>query len=263
MKSCFSHMTSFVLVGLILIASAGQAGAVETSSEVTQGNLDPKLAWPSPVDDMETYSLTLLELLEYKASRDGSLNWDLVAWRGGDIHRLWVKTEGAHSFSASNGEADLQLLYGKLVTSFFDAQIGARLEQSWGDRKASRLTGVLGVQGISLYLFELEAAVFFADAGQLASRITASKDFLFSQRAILQARLESDASLKRSEAFETGSGINNLELGLRLRYEIKREIAPYVGVNWRNLFGETADFRIRSGQETSEWNFVTGLRAWY
>ena len=122
---------------------------------------------------------------------------------------------------------------------------------------------MLGLQGLSLYRFELEAALFASDAGQISARITASKDFLFTQKTIAQLRVETNGAAKRSEKFENGSGLNDLTLGLRLRYEIKREIAPYIGVSWNNLYGGTADFRKGNGGETSELSAVAGVRAWY
>lgn len=236
-----------------------------TSESLTQSNVDPRIGWPKPVDDSETFGLILFDLLEYRPVNDGSLTWDMAAWRGGDINRLWVKSEGNYGLaSSSEGEADFQLLYGRLVTAFFDAQVGARLEQAWGgNRRASRPSAALGLQGISLYVFELEAAIFLGEAGYVAGRATASKDFLFTQKAIAQLRIETNAAAKRSDEFAEGAGVNDLSLGLRLRYEIKREVAPYIGINWANLFGETADIRKQRGADASEWTAVVGLRLWY
>lgn len=249
------HFVSVLAIALLQIILTSSISYAESKSD-----------WPSPVIDTENFGLLLFDLLEYKsAGNDSSLDWDIVGWRGGDKNRLWVKSEGSSGLSTSrSGDADLQLLYGRLITAFFDAQIGARVEQTWGDRQnASRVSAVLGLEGLSLYMFEFEAALFASDAGQISARISASKDFLFTQKTIAQLRVETDGAAKRSDKFETGSSINDLSLGLRLRYEIKREIAPYVGVSWSNLYGETADFRKRSGGEISELNAVAGIRAWY
>lgn len=238
--------------------------AAEAEQPLTQPNLNPNIDWPKPVDDTEIFGLTLLERLEYESSKNGSINWDLLAWRGGDFNRVWIKSEGSHALSNPNSsQTDFQLLYGRLVTAFFDAQIGARLEQAWGDQNATRVSGVLGLQGLSLYSFELEAALFLGGSGGFSGRITGTKDFLFTQKMILQFRAESSASANKSAEFETGSGVNDLSLGLRLRYEIKREIAPYIGVNWTNLFGETQEFGRRGGGENAGWSAIAGLRAWY
>lgn len=226
----------------------------------------PTPSWPSPVTDSEIYGLLLFDLLEYRsAGNESSLNWDLVGWRGGDVNRIWIKSEGSSVLaSPMKKEADLQLLYGRPVSSFFDAQIGARLEQAWGaGPSASRVSAAFGLQGLALYRFELEAALFLGDAGHIAGRVSATKDFLFTQKTIAQLRFETNAAVNRSDKFETGAGLNDLSLGLRVRYEIQREIAPYVGVSWSSLYGETADYRKRAGAESTELNAVAGLRFWY
>lgn len=252
----------FILTSSLSYGS--QAGHADTSP--TRGISDSRADWPSPVMDSENFGLMLLDLLEYKsAGSDSTLNWDIVGWRGGDVHRLWVKSEGSSATtSPAKNETDLQLLYGRSVSAFFDAQIGARLEQVWGaGQSASRLSAAMGLQGLALYRFEFEAALFVGEAGHISARISANKDFLLTQKTITQFRFESIGAAKRSDKFETGSGVNDLSLGLRLRYEIKREIAPYIGVSWTHLFGETADFRKLAGGESSEMNAVGGLRLWY
>ncbi len=229
-------------------------------------NGSPNPAWPSPVMDSENYGLLLFDLLEYRsAGNDSDLNWDVVGWRGGDINRIWIKTEGSSVLaSPKKTESDLQVLYGRAVSEFFDAQIGPRIEQiSGGGDSASRLSAVIGLQGLSLYRFEIEAALFLGEAGHAAARLSASKDFLFTQRVVAQLRFETNGAANRSDKFKTGSGLNDVSLGLRMRYEIKREFAPYLGVTWSNLYGETADYKKLTGGESSELNAVGGLRLWF
>ena len=238
------------------------AGSLSYASQIS----DSKTDWPSPVMDSENFGLLLFDLLEYKsAGNDSSLNWDIVGWRGGDIHRVWVKSEGSSEFnSPAKNETDLQLLYGHPISAFFDAQIGARLEEIWGsNQSASRLSAVMGIQGLAIYRFEFEAALFIGEAGHVSGRISANKDFFLAQKTITQFRFETNGAAKRSEKFETGQGINDLSMSLRFRYEIKREIAPYIGVSWTNLFGETADFKKLTGGKSSELNAVAGIRLWY
>lgn len=261
------HLILLIFLPFILTSSlsyGSQASQADTSEPYPKS--DSKADWPSPVMDSENFGLLLFDLLEYKSASNGnSLNWDIVGWRGGDVHRLWVKTEGSSvTTSPAKNETDLQLLYGRPISPFFDAQIGARLEQVWGaGQSASRLSAAMGIQGLALYRFEFEAAVFVGEAGHLSARISANKDFLFTQKTIAQFRFETNGAAKRSDKFETGSGVNDLSLGLRLRYEIKREIAPYIGVSWTNLYGETANFRKLAGGESSEINAVGGFRFWY
>ncbi|MBY0384252.1 copper resistance protein B [bacterium] len=254
------------LVQFLLITENIFAQPVSRGNDsLERSNLDPRINWPKPVDDEEIFSLTLFELFEYNPADNGSLTWDLLSWYGGDVNRLWIKTEGDYGLSSPvSGAADFQLLYGKLITPFFNAQVGARYEQAWqGSRQASRISAVLGLQGIMLYFFELETAVFIGEAGHLAGRLTASKDFLFTQRTVAQVRFESNADARHLDEFESVFGINNFSIGARMRYEIRREFAPYVGIEWTSLFGETADYRKRVGGDTSSWNAVAGVRAWY
>lgn len=241
---------------LILVSSLSYASQIS----------DSKADWPSPVMDSENFGLLLFDLLEYKsAGNDSSLDWDIVGWRGGDVHRIWVKSEGSSQVSPpAKNETDLQLLYGHSISAFFDAQIGARHEQVLGaDQSASRLSATMGIQGLAIYRFEFEAALFIGEAGHISGRISANKDFFLTQKTITQFRFETNGAAERSEKFETGQGLNDLSLSLRFRYEINREIAPYIGVTWTNLFGETADFRKLAGGESSELNAVAGFRLWF
>jgi len=252
---------------ILICALAPTAQATSNSpTHATQPNLTAKMDWPPPVMDSDNHSLILFELLEYSAAGGkSSMDWDMQGWFGGDRNRLWFKTEGNQQTSSpAGGDADLQLLYGRMISAYFDAQIGARAEQRWGNGPDdSRFSGVIAIEGLSLYMFELEAAIFIADAGQLSGRFTASQDYFFSQRAIAQIRVESNAAAKESQVFEQSSGINDVSLGLRLRYELKREFAPYVGVNWTNYFAGRADLAKISGEETAPLSAVMGLRMWY
>ncbi len=258
------HLIFLSFIFASSLSYGSQSGHAKTSQDYPKS--DSRADWPSPVMDSETFGLLLFDLLEYKsAGNDSSLNWDIVGWRGGDVHRLWVKNEGSSSTkSPTKNETDLQLLYGRPVSSFFDAQLGARLEQAWGaGQSASRLSAALGLQGLALYRFEFEAGLFIGEAGHVSARISANKDFLLTQKTIAQFRFETNGAAKSSDKFQTGLGVNDLSLGLRLRYEIKREIAPYIGVSWTNLYGGTADFKKLAGGESSEMNAVGGLRLWF
>jgi copper resistance protein B len=224
--------------------------------------------WPSPVMDEESYGLFLLDLLEFsprkKAEGSGDLGWDLLAWRGGDVNRLWIKTEGSQAATLrQGGGADLRVLYGKLITAFFDLQAGLRYERTWGDTSASRWQAVLGLQGLAPYSFDIEPEIYISNRGEISFRFTAEQDLLFTQRLILQPRIETGASFQKVDRFSEGAGWNDLNLGLRLRYEIHREIAPYLGVSWEKLFGQTAKMARAAGRDSTEISALIGIRAWY
>ena len=122
---------------------------------------------------------------------------------------------------------------------------------------------VVGVQGLAPYWFELDGAFFVSHTGDVTARLEAEYELLFSQRVILQPRIEFDLAFQEIEALGIGSGLSSADIGLRLRYEIRRELAPYVGVSWRQATGGTADFARAAGGRSATTSFVAGLRLWY
>lgn len=234
-----------------------------SSTRSGQSNLSPEPGWPSPVDDEETNTFLLSELLEAAWSEgDGEARWDVFGWSGGDYNRLWVKTEG--TATDSSGDGDFQLLYGRMVSRFFDFQVGLRAERAWREGSdRTRGLGAIGVQGLAPYYFDLEPTLFVSQDGEVSGRFTGTYDVFLTQRLILQPRLEGLAAVQDQEAFGMGSGVNGVEAGLRLRYEIRREFGPYVGVNFGKRFAGTADLARRDGERTQEWSVVTGVRLWY
>lgn len=249
----------------LLALSSGFADRTARAAENSgQANLSPGTDWPSPVDDSETHGLLLLDLFEYNPKGGGAFRWDLLGWRGGDYNRLWIKSEGIQNATLSQGGiADVQLLFGRLISAYFDVQVGLDYNRSWGRADAAdRFQLALGIQGLVPYSFDIEPTLFISQRGEVSGRFTASQDFVFSQRLIAQLRLETNAAIQHAHAFDIGSGLNDISLGLRLRYEFLRELAPYVGIIWNHLFGETADYARRSGAEPAGFALVGGLRAW-
>ena len=223
--------------------------------------------WPQPVADRQRFGYLLVDQLEYrlKSGVDETLRWDVTAWYGGDYNRLWLKTEGEWRTSGERGgEAEVQALYGRLIAPFWDFQVGLRCDQFSGagfDR--SRGFAVIGLQGLARYRFELEPALFVSQDGDVSARLTATYDLLLTQRLVLQPRLDFDAAVQAAKKFGIGKGANGVGLGLRLRYEITREIAPYIGVQWLNRLGETADLARRGGGNAEDLALVFGVRLWF
>ena len=218
--------------------------------------------WPSPINDNQIFWLLLVEQLEYRLN-DGpdSLNWDAVAWVGGDYQRLWIKTEGEVEVADGAGEAELQLLYGRLIAPFWDFQAGLRYDQTFGpDGAPGRAFAVIGIQGLAPYQFEVEASLFVSHEGDVSARFGADYKLLLTQRLILQPDLEINVAAQQVEEFGVGSGLNDIELGLRLRYEVSRQFAPYVGISWTRKFGQTAEFAREEGESTDNLAIVGGIR---
>ncbi len=236
----------------------------------TQSNVDPQRDWPPPVNDQENRLFTLVDVLEYRPKTGGTegnddYRWDIEGWYGGDYNRLWFKSEGQRDTAFKAGyDVDFQLLYGRFVQQYYDFQVGGRLEtQSFRGRNVTRGLAVMGIEGLMPYNYELESALFIDQNGAVSARVSLTKDLLLAQRLIFQTRFETNAAIQRVEEFTTGSGLNNLELGFRLRYEIRREFAPYVGLSLDRSFGETATLVRQDGGTPSQIRFVAGLRTWF
>lgn len=209
----------------------------------------------------QTNFFVMADRFEWQASDDEDLLlWDAQGWYGGDINKLWIKTEGEVSFTEYEAEeAELQALWSRAISPFWDLQTGVRQDFE----PEGRMHGVIGVQGLAPYWFEVDAAAFVSTEGDVTARIEAEYDLLLTQRLVLQPRAELELSAQNIPDLEVGSGVTGLDAGLRLRYEIKREFAPYIGVEWQSAFGETADLIEAAGGDSDQTVFVLGLRAWF
>ena len=229
-----------------------------------------KQAWDSPVMDQERRLFTLVDVLEYRPRMGGTgsnsdYRWDVEGWYGGDYNRLWFKSEGQQDTAFKpDYDMDFQLLYGRFLGKYYDFQVGGRMEtQSFRGSNVTRGLGVIGLQGIVPYNYEFESALFIAQNGAVSARLSYTKDFLLTQRLILQGRFQTNLAIQRVEEFTTGSGLNNLEFGMRLRYEFHRKLAPYVGLSFDRSFGETATLVRRQGGDPSQIRLLVGVRMWF
>ncbi|MFV2004442.1 MAG: copper resistance protein B [Gammaproteobacteria bacterium] len=207
----------------------------------------------------------IVDQLEYRSGDKENLQrWDMQGWYGTDYDKLWLKFEGDIPVGKSEGELELQTLYSRAVSAYWDMQFGARFDRIYGGGSSdSRLLGVFGFQGLAPYWFDVEPAVFIDDDGNLSARLTATYDLLFTQRLILQPRTEFNLSANDVPKFGVGKGLNDLQLGLRLRYEFTREIAPYVGVAWQKQYADTANFTSADGGIVEDAKILAGIRLWF
>jgi len=207
-----------------------------------------------------TTGVVIIDRLEAR-SANGEENylWDAQGWYGGDLDRLWLKTEGEGSFSGPLESAELQALWSHAIGPFFDLQAGARYDLE----PTGRGYAVLGVQGLAPYMFEADAALFLSDRGDLTARIEAEYDQKISQRLILQPRAELELSAQDVPDQGIGAGLSKAEVGLRLRYEVTREFAPYVGVEYEAKTGQTAYFARAEGEDPDGLVFLVGIKAWF
>jgi len=256
------------------VGSPGSKASVVVSPSDRQEDTLSRLSWPNdwptPVNDQEHRLFTLIDVLEYRPStRSGEsrndYRWDIEGWYGGDYNRLWFKTEGQQDTAfKADYDVDFQLLYGRFIRKYYDLQMGGRVEtQSFKGSNVTRGLGVIGIEGLVPYNYEFESSLFIDQNGAVSARLSFTKDLLLTQRLILQNRFETNAAIQRVEEFTTGSGLNNLEFGARLRYEIRREFAPYVGISLDKSFGETATLVSQEGGNPSQIRFVAGVRMWF
>lgn len=206
-------------------------------------------------------SKVMIDQLEWR-NADGKHNpvvLEAEAWLGYDLNKLWLKAD-IERLDGRTEEAELQALYSRAIAPYWDMQLGVRHdfkpkpEQTWA---------VIGIQGLAPYYFDVEAALFLGEAGSTAARFTAEYEMLFTQKLILSPEFSASFYGQNDRESQTGSGLSQTEVGLRLRYEIRREFAPYVGINWRKHYGNTADFLRDHSEDVSSTEFVVGARAWF
>ncbi len=209
-----------------------------------------------------TTGMVLIERLEARIPSDGGDTgyvWDAQAWYGGDIDRFVLKTEGEGEFGGAIEDAEIQALFSRAIGPFFDLQAGVRFDPE----PDSRTHLVLGVQGLAPYMFHVDGALFLSDRGDLTARIEGEYDQKLTQRLILQPRIEVELAAQDIAEREVGAGLTKIETGLRLRYEIVPEFAPYVGIGYEAKLGETADIARAADEDPDGLAVLLGLRAWF
>ncbi|GGD60863.1 copper resistance protein B [Croceicoccus mobilis] len=200
------------------------------------------------------------ERAEYRAREgsDGYL-WDIQGYYGGDIDKLWVKSEGEGNFGEKPESAEVQALWSHAIGPWWDLQAGIRQDLTGPERTHA----VIGLQGLAPYLFEVDAAAFISTRGDVTARIEAELDQRITQRLILQPRAEIGLSAQDIPELGVGAGLDTVEAGLRLRYEITRQFAPYVGIEQEWKIGHGADYARAAGEDPSATNYVAGIRFWF
>ncbi len=212
------------------------------------------------VQDNALHAFVLFDELEWQAIEGGGgLTWDAKGWVGRDRDRLWFRTEG-QAEDGRLGDAEAHLLYGRAFARWWEVVVGLRQDVRPGP---SQSWLAFGVQGLAAYWFDIEATVYLSNAGQTAARLEAEYELLLTNRLVLQPLIEVDLYGKSNAARGIGAGVSDVDVGLRMRYEFRREFAPYVGVTWTRTFGKTTDFAEAAGETAAGLRFVAGLRLWY
>ena len=206
------------------------------------------------------YAFLLFDRLEWQgAGTTHGIDWNGSGWVGGVRNRLWFRTEG-HSDDGALEDAEAHLLYGRAIARWWDVVVGVRQDFRPGP---AQTWAAFGLQGLAPYWFDIEVTGYVSDAGQTAARLEVDYELLFTNRLILRPRVELNLYGKRNAARGIGAGLADTDVGLRLRYEWRRELAPYIGVSWLNTHAETSDLARTAGEPTSDTRLVAGVRLWY
>ena len=213
---------------------------------------------PKMEDDPIITKFNLEQLEVHDADGSNPVTWEAEAWVGKDINKLWFKTEGERT-NGETEEFELQALYSRSIDPYWNFQVGLRKDF----KPESRNWGVVGFKGLAPYYIETDVALFVGESGQSALRVQGEYELMLSQKTALSPEIEVNFHGKNDEAVGVGSGLSDISLGLRLRHEIKREFAPYIGVEWTKTFGDTAGFARDEGEEVSDTQLVLGIKAWF
>ena len=211
------------------------------------------------VHDSGVNSMLLINQLEWQGGDGNAQSWDIKGWVGGDIDRLWLRSEGERSAGRTES-AEAQALWGHAIGPWWDVVGGVRQDFKPG---ASQSWAAFGLQGMALYNFEAEATLFVGESGHTAARLEGDYDILLTNRLILQPTAELNFYAQNDPQRGVGSGLAESELGLRLRYEVRRELAPYVGLSWNRTYGQTAQYARDEGEDVNQLHWVVGVRLWF
>lgn len=214
---------------------------------------------PHMADSRSLASLLVDRLETARGEHNSFTAYDLQGWYGRTYNRAVLKAEGEID-SNEIADARTELLWGHAVATYWDTQLGARYDSGHGPNRGWL---AFGVQGLAPYWFEVDLTGYLGEGGRTALRLDTEYEILLTQKLILQPRVEANAYGKSDHRREVGSGLSDVTAGLRLRYEIRRQFAPYLGVEWAHRFGETQDLAKDTGEDASDTRFVAGLRFWF
>ena len=225
----------------------------------------PPKDFPPVVPDDRLYFFTMFEKFEYRIAEDDDsdhFGWEAQGWVGGDFNKFWWKHEGVAVFDGPDtGETETDFLYSRLVTPFWNFQIGVQYANEWDTEDyKDRWSGVIAFQGLAPYKFELDNALYVSEDGDVTFTCEAEYDVRITQRLVLQPLTELHFAAQDISERDLGTGLTAANLDLRLRYEIWREFAPYIGLRYQFLVGETADIAEAAGAETRQLFFMVGCR---
>jgi len=210
------------------------------------------------MDDRKRFGKVMIDRLEWRDGDSSIYEWEAAAWYGGDFNKLEIETEGEHTGDAN--DARVEVLWDRIATAWWSTRLGVRWDVGEGPERG---WVAFGVAGLAPGFVELGAMAYVGDGGRTALRLSTEYDLLLTQRLVLQPQFELNAYGRDDPERLIGAGLSDIELGLRLRYEFRREVAPYLGVSWAKRFGNSADFARAAGEDPDELSLVAGIRLWF
>jgi copper resistance protein B len=221
----------------------------------------PASGWPQPVEDNRVLTYVIFDQLEGRTNGPNtSFRWDGEGWIGADFNKLWIKSEG-RVMNGVTSDGDHEILYDRPIPHlrYFDWQAGARVDIDSGPTRA---WGAIGVQGLAPYFFNFAPTLYVRDGGRVAGRISGSYDLYLTQRLILQPQVELNFYSQADRGRGIGTGLSDLDSGVRLGYQISRKFAPYIGFTYSSSFGQTATFARGAGESVHVSSLVFGVWIW-
>jgi copper resistance protein B len=211
------------------------------------------------MDDRRRFSKVIFNQAEWIDADEPAFGWDAAARYGGDYNKVWIEAEGGRSEGVTD-DSRVELGWERIVSRWWSLRAGVRQDGGIGP---SRTWAAIGLEGLAPGFIVMDASLYVGESGRTALRLDAEYDLRITQRLVFQPELELDVHGKDDPERLIGAGLSTAEFGLRLRYEIRREFAPYLGIGWNWRFGDTADLARASGEDSSEFAFRAGLRAWF
>jgi copper resistance protein B len=258
-------MTRLALQVVFAGALLASVGPMPICAQAPASPLDaptPAPNWPKPVEDNRVLSFVTFDQLEGRTNGSNtSFRWDGEGWIGTDFNKFWFKSEGFVTNGVAS-DGDHEFLYDRPIPRlrYFDWQAGARVDLDSGPTRA---WAAIGIEGLAPYFFNFAPTLYVRDGGRVAGRISGSYDLYLSQRLILQPQIELNFYGQADRGRGIGTGLSDLDGGVRLAYQFSRKFAPYIGYTYTGAFGQTATFSRQAGEPTSAPRLVFGVWVWH
>ncbi|MFA5910501.1 MAG: copper resistance protein B [Vicinamibacterales bacterium] len=258
-RLALSTVVALLLVGALAANAGAQATPPPPPTEGERAAAFPPDLQGHAVHDGTLNFMVLFDQLEWQRSGVNGAIWDTKTWVGGDVNRIWLRSEGDVQ-GGTVEDAEAHLMLGRAVSRWWDVVAGVRQDFAPG---TGRTWAALGIQGLAPQWFEVEATAYLGESARTAVRLEVEYELLLTNRLVVQPLLEVNVFGKADPEREVGAGLSTVEVGARLRYEIKRELAPYVGLVWHRKVFATGDLAREHGGDAGGWRLVSGLRVWF